>query len=247
MELYHETLVTSVGAMKKRAYYLLPDDKMDELTNCKFSFFEKFTPEVFDAEAKDEMVVPSCWNMKGYDYHQYTNVRYPFPYDPPHIWKDIPCGVYEFNYTLETEEGKHYLSFEGVDNCFYLFVNGAFVGYASISHALHEFDVTNFLQKENKIRVVVLKWSATSYLEDQDKLRMSGIFGKVRVIHRPQGHVYDYALKSDIVDGKGVITFNADAECEIELFDGEVSLGKQTGTEAEFVVENPVLWNAEAP
>lgn len=248
MKLYHETLTVSVGAMKKRAYYKVDESNTDELTKCKFSFFEKFTPDVFTAEATDEAIVPSCWNLNGYDYNQYTNTRFPFPYDPPYILKDTPCGVYEFDYILESNEEKHYITFEGVDNCFYLFVNGAFVGYASISHSFNEFDVTKYLKRENKIRVVVLKWSQTSYLEDQDKMRMSGIFGKVSILHRPKGHVHDYALKSDVTkDGKGVIAFEADAECETELFDGEISLGKACGKNANFVIENPVLWNAENP
>ena len=247
MELYHQTVVHEVNVMKKRAYYTLEEKNVDVLTDCKFSYFEKFTPELFNAEGKNEEKVPFCWQVRGYDAHQYTNVRYPFPYDPPYILKDIPCGVYDFDYELKSDKEKHYITFQGVDSCFYLFVNGNFVGYATISHALHEFDITNYLQKQNKIKVVVLKWCSGSYLEDQDKLRMSGIFGEVKILHRPQDHVFDYSLKSDIVDGKGVVRFVADKACKVTVKDGEKVVGVSEGEKVEFQIENPKLWNAEEP
>lgn len=248
MELYHNTLTVSVGAEQKRAYYEIPKKNQEELTSAKFSYFEKFTPEVFEKSGETEIPVPSCMEILGYGSHQYTNVDYPFPYAPPQILKDIPCGVYDFSYDLKSKLDRHYLAFSGVDNCFYLFVNGKFVGYSSISHAYHEFDLTPYLKKKgNLIRVVVLKWSSTSYLEDQDKLRMSGIFGKVKMLHRPEGHLRDFSVRTESKGKTGKIYVSLDAEAEVSLFDGEKKIATRVGKEAIFKVPNAKLWTAETP
>ncbi len=114
--------------------------------------------------------------MLGYDHHQYTNNRYPFPLDPPFIDIKNPCGVYIIEYKNDCVNKSHFLNIDGADSCVYVYVNNKFVGYSTVSHCNAEFDITNFLnENNNEIRLIVFKWCAMSYLEDQDKLRMSGL------------------------------------------------------------------------
>ena len=148
----------------------------------------------------DTIPVPSVWQMNGYDRHQYTNVRYPFPLDPPHVPYENPCGAYRrrFYWAADAKAPRAYLNFEGVDSCFYVWMNGSFVGYSQVSHSTSEFDVTDYLRDgENLLAVLVLKWCDGSYLEDQDKFRMSGIFRDVYLLKRPQECVYDYFIKTE--------------------------------------------------
>ncbi len=148
----------------------------------------------------DTIPVPSVWQMNGYDRHQYTNVRYPFPLDPPHVPYENPCGAYRrtFFWTADKKAPRTYLNFEGVDSCFYVWLNGSFVGYSQVSHSTSEFDVTEYLREgENLLAVLVLKWCDGSYLEDQDKFRMSGIFRDVYLLRRPEACVYDYFIKAE--------------------------------------------------
>ena len=141
--------------------------------------------------------VPSVWQTQGYDRPQYTNTRYPFPCDPPYVPHDNPCGIYRRAFELpETPaDYRHYLNFEGVDSCFYVWMNGRFIGYSQVSHATSEFDVTDALRPgHNELTVLVLKWCDGSYLEDQDKFRMSGIFRDVYLLRRPAAHIRDFTI-----------------------------------------------------
>jgi len=143
--------------------------------------------------------VPSVWQMHGFDNHQYTNLDYPFPLDPPFIPHENPCGAYRhrFLWHQNPDAPKVFLNFEGVDSCFYVWLNGQYVGYSQVSHATSEFDVTALMQEgENLLAVLVLKWCDGSYLEDQDKFRMSGIFRDVYLLNRPQECIYDYFVKT---------------------------------------------------
>ena len=97
-----------------------------------------------------EIDVPSCWQMLGFDRHMYTNVRYPFPFDPPYVPNENPCGAYMKEFTLDNKgHESYYLNFEGVDSCFYVWLNGKFVGYSQVSHSTSEFNITEHI-KEGK-------------------------------------------------------------------------------------------------
>ena len=136
-------------------------------------------PDELRAAGYSSIPVPSVWQNHGVDRHQYTNVNYPFPLDPPYVPQDNPCGVYlhTFEHRRDAAAPRSFLNFEGVDSCFYVWLNGVFVGYSQVSHATSEFDVTDVLADgANTLAVLVLKWCDGSYLEDQDKFRMSGIF-----------------------------------------------------------------------
>lgn len=164
---------------------------------------DEFYSEGYDISGFDDIPVPSVWQMHGYDYHQYTNVRYPFAFDPPYVPKDNPCGAYvtDFDYDQNEDAPLAHLNFEGVDSCFYVWLNGRYVGYSQVSHSTSEFDITEFIiNGSNRLCVLVLKWCDGSYLEDQDKFRMSGIFRDVYILKRSEGAVYDYFIKTSCDD-----------------------------------------------
>lgn len=244
----HESLVVSVGNEPPRAYYEIENGEKILLNKWKFAYFEDGKKADLSAAPTAELDVPSCWQMYGYGEKQYTNTRYPFPYRPPYILKKNPCGIYSREYEVRGKSGRYYIVFEGVDSCYYLFVNGEFAGYSTISHSPCEFDITEKLREgANALQVVVFKWCAASYLEDQDKLRFSGIFRDVYILRRPEGHVKDFSVTSDYKGKTGYIAVEADRACRFSLSYRGRELGSAEGKKARFAIENVKLWNAEAP
>ena len=277
---YYENLnVLHENTMPARAYYIPASKRMDNLVehreesdrmqllngtwkfqyftsiyNIKDSFFEKN----YDTENFDEIQVPSVWQMAGYDTHQYTNIRYPFPFDPPYVPQDIPCGAYvhNFEYSRDEKASKAFLNFEGVDSCFYVWINGSYVGYSQVSHMTSEFDVTDVLQDgTNTVAVLVMKWCDGSYLEDQDKFRMSGIFRDVYILKRPKQAISDYHIKTRIEDMLAKVEiemkFYSPLNVKISIEDRNgavVALGSiaEEGT-AVLEIASPELWNTENP
>ncbi|MBR2384699.1 MAG: hypothetical protein IKA99_03710, partial [Clostridia bacterium] len=201
-------------------------------------------PEDFlSRKSKGYITVPSCVQMHGFDYLQYTNVNYPIPFDPPFVPTENPTFHYYREFDLEKIE-KIYLVFEGVDSCFYLYVNGKFVGFSQISHRLSEFDITDFVKiGKNSLDVVVLKWCAGTYFEDQDKLRFTGIFRNVYLLNRPQKHIRDYKINTKIDGTVEVSVVGNDADIE---FNNQIK-HVNDGDTVKFKVENPILWSAEDP
>lgn len=161
---------------------------------------EFFKPDA-DLGSFKPLPVPSCWQNHGYDHHQYTNVRYPFPMDPPFVPQENPCGAYvhHFSYEKDALAPECYLNFEGVDSCFYVWLNGQYVGYSQVSHSTSEFCITDLVKEgDNTLAVLVLKWCDGSYMEDQDKFRMSGIFRDVYLLKRPTEGIFDYFTTTPI-------------------------------------------------
>lgn len=272
---YEDLKVLHDNTMPARAYYIPASKRMDNLLEnreasdriqflngiWKFKYFEsiydvkeEFFKQGFDVSEYVDMKVPGVWQNEGYDHHQYTNIKYPFPFDPPYVPQDIPCGayVYDFEYKEDEKAKKAFLNFEGVDSCFYLWINGSYVGYSQVPHATSEFDITDVVKNgKNTIAVLVMKWCDGSYLEDQDKFRMTGIFRDVYILKRPQSVIWDYRVNTEREKLKLDIELTDPIEVKIELEDGsgkKVACGivNQTGS-IEFKVLNPVLWNAENP
>ena len=164
------------------------------------AFFDRgFMPDA--SAGYGTLPVPSVWQNHGFDRHQYTNIHYPFPVDPPFVPEDNPCGVYLTTFDYEPDEAapRAFLDFEGVDSCCYVWVNGTLVGYSQVSHSTSEFEVTDLLEPgENTLAVLVLKWCDGSYMEDQDKFRMSGIFRDVYLLKRPEHAVRDYFVHTAV-------------------------------------------------
>ena len=219
---------------------------------------DAFYESGYDTSGFDEIPVPGVWQVAGYDTHQYTNIRYPFPFDPPYVPQDIPCGAYvhTFSYAKDKKAPKVYLNFEGVDSCFYVWVNGVYTGYSQVSHATSEFDVTDVIEEgENTIAVLVLKWCDGSYLEDQDKFRMSGIFRDVYLLKRPEKAVQDYRITTEIAETCAKITLDIsyyqETPVTVSVEDAAGNVVAQTeiskaGT-VTLEIANPELWNTEHP
>ena len=210
--------------------------------------FTEFKPE-------GKIPVPANWQLHGYDRAQYTNVVYPIPYDPPYVPDDIPVGVYYKEYNYSPDGMRKILTFEGVDSCLYLYVNGEFAGYTQVAHSTSEFDITDMLREgKNDLCMAVLKWCDGTYLEDQDKIRLSGIFRDVYVQSRPEKRLADYRvntyLNAEYNSAKLVVSAKGeDAKITLYGLSGEV-IATGTASESapfECTVENPVLWNAECP
>ena len=277
---YYENLsVLHENTMPARAYYIPASRRMDNLVEhreesdrmqllngtWKFQYFnsiydiqDSFFEKNYDTENFDEIQVPSVWQMAGYDTHQYTNIRYPFPFDPPYVPQNIPCGVYvhTFEYSRDEKAPKSFLNFEGVDSCFYVWINGSYIGYSQVSHMTSEFDVTDVLQDgTNTVAVLVMKWCDGSYLEDQDKFRMSGIFRDVYILKRPKQAISDYHIKTRIEDMLAKVEiemkFYSPLNVKISIEDRNgavVALGSiaEEGT-AVLEIASPELWNTENP
>ena len=209
-----------------------------------------------DSEPFDKIDVPSCWQIKGYDYNLYANTRYPFPCDPPHIPSDSPCALYRKKINVKKDKDDYYIRFEGVSSFYYLYINEKFVGYSSITHVGAEFLITDYLKNgENVIEVVNLKWNVGSYFESQDFLRFSGIYREVYLLKRPKNCLKDYRIHPSFNKDLSVATLdftfkgaeNVNKKVTVS-YNGEVVSEKETtGDKLEFVIENPVLWNAEDP
>lgn len=169
---------------------------------------ENFTLPEFSRDGMNKIIVPRSWQTdldKGYDVPNYTNVNYPIPCDPPHVPDDNPCGLYIRDFTIPAgvlDEKDVFLVFEGVDSCFYVWINDTFVGYSQVSHMTSEFNVTKVLRSgKNTIKVLVLKWCDGTYLEDQDMWRVSGIFREVYLLYRDRQHVRDVFVRPEL-DGE---------------------------------------------
>lgn len=287
---YEDLHVLHENTMPNRAYYIPASGQMDclaehreksdrmQLLSGKWKF--KYYDSIYDLEEAfyeegqstadyDDITVPGVWQMEGYDSHQYTNIRYPFPFDPPYVPQDNPCGtyIYEFDYETDKNAPRAYLNFEGVDSCFYVWLNGIYVGYNQVSHSTSEFDVTSHIREgKNCLAVLVLKWCDGSYMEDQDKFRMSGIFRDVYLLKRAEQGVYDYFVHTSLGE-KG-----ADVSIELaylkEAVPTRIILRDASGNQAAATdavvrlkrpvheeypywarlrVEEPRLWNPEEP
>ena len=210
------------------------------------------------AAAPDTIAVPSVWQCMGYGRHHYTNTKFPIPYDPPYVPAENPCGLYVRDFDWHMADGSAaILCFEGVDSCFYLWLNGRFVGYSQVSHAMSEFDVSDFVENgRNTVAVLVLKWCDGTYFEDQDKFRMSGIFRDVYLLERGAEHIWDYFVHTTLAEGytKAQVTVElyrkGGAPVRYELLDPQGHRlwdGEENGDQLAFSLESVTLWNAEAP
>ena len=273
---YHENPeISHVNTMVNRNYYLPSSTVENALSECfdkvtmlsgewLFAYYKndrQLVSDFYKSEDTSHMKpipVPSCWQTQGYDHHQYTNLRYPFPFDPPYVPDENPCGHYTRTFELSDEQIKlrQYIYFEGVDSCFYLWINGEFVGYSQVSHSSSEFDITKFVKSgANRVDVLVMKWCDGSYLEDQDKLRMSGIFRDVYLIERPQNHIFDFFVKTSLSDDLtiGSVDISYDTvgtlgvQCRLLNETGDLLAETGRGGPFKFTVDSPKLWTAETP
>lgn len=248
----------------------------------KFAWFAspEAVPESWlsgDLPHADIITVPSNWQMEGYDVPIYTNITYPFPVNPPYVPAENPTGCYSLTFNID-ENGQHAgqtrIIFDGVNSAFHLWCNGRWVGYGQDSRLPSEFDLSDFLLTgENRLAVMVLRWSDGSYLEDQDMWRMSGIFRDVSLLHKPDTQIRDLRVNTRFNDdfSRAVLETDVrlagvprdDLRVTVQLWDGETLTGESTSpfgsdiidergayadrTTLHIHVERPALWSAETP
>ena len=269
-----------LGGEEPRAYFIpYPDadtartrernqsDYFESLNgNWKFLYYKSMyaVPNEFyktdDYKAWDEVFVPSTWQTTGVEKPHYTNLQYPIPCDPPYVPDENPasCYVREFNLPLGWEDKETYVMFEGVNACYYLWVNGQFVGFSKGSRLPREFNLTGVVQPgKNSMAILVLKWCDGTYMEDQDLWRFTGIFRDTYLLSRDKAHIRDYFVKTYLSDDfrKATVSVELDTvgspavEATLRSPEGEV-LGTSSvqGTgKMEFSLEEPILWSAETP
>jgi beta-galactosidase/beta-glucuronidase len=216
------------------------------------------------------MEVPSCWQMKGFDIPHYTNVRYPFPCDPPFIPASFPVGIYRRTFSVPTSFNGCgvRLVLQGVAGAFHLFVNGVLIGYSQVDHVPAEFALDPYLKEgENELRLVVYKWSTASYLQDQDMFRLNGIFRDVYLEAVPAISIEDVRFETEPRTGSCDGSFQVEVTLSsivepsvgttlrmvLEAPSGESVFESSSAVEGDgFVrfdgqVANPSEWTAETP
>lgn len=268
---YDSTYYQSLNGQWKFAFSETPDARNKH-------FFEID----FDSSNWGEIKVPSHWQLQGYDYPQYTNVRYPWEnteeLEPPFApTKYNPVGQYIQTFTVpEKWDGLPlYISFQGVESAFYVWLNGELVGYSEDTFTPAEFDLTPYLiDGENKLAVEVYRWCDASWLEDQDFWRLSGIFRDVYLYATPAVHIQDFFVQPKLdedyrdaqlkIDAKIINYYEqeyANLTFEAMLFDREdqavleypisiplsISERAREDINASVFIENPLKWSAEHP
>lgn len=259
MEKYNDLTIISENREKQRAYYIPYSNKADAINknkensktycslNGKWNFKYFDTPldipdDINCIDFNNTIDVPSCWECYGYGQIQYTNINYPFQYDPPYTLTVNPVGVYSREYMCEENGKKTYIVFEGVSSYFELYVNGQYVGMSRGSHLQAEFDITEFITLGlNKITAAVYTYNVQSYLEDQDFFRFHGIFRDVYILSRPINHIKDIDIKTDVNSGISIdISFCGEKmPYTVTVFSPEGDISDR--------VDNPILWSAEKP
>ena len=225
----------------------------------------------YDDTDWDDLAVPSCWQMEGYGIPVYTNVNYPIPYDPPFVPDENAVGCYRKYFRLPETWGRDrvHITFEGVDSCFYVWVNGHIAGFSKVPHMPSEFDITDFVTGGNNVVAVqVFQYSDGTYLEDQDMWRVSGIFRDVYLTAHGHSYVRDAWVETSFdgdyrdaalkVHAEVVSSESAAVTVRAELFDANwnpvtaqiLSASPKFGTaalDADLPVSAPAHWTAETP
>ena len=248
MRIYEDILKTSENRLPQRAYYI-PEGKAEYMLlngQWRFAYYpcDIDVPEIITQW--DNVPVPSCWQLLGYENPNYTNINYPYPCELPYVPDANPCGVYERDFELNSLWGRVYYVLEGVSSCAFVYVNGKYVGFTQGSHLQAEFDITEYVVPGvNTLRVKVLKWCCGSYLEDQDFFRFSGIFRDTYILQRPQDHITDVSVSTK----DNTICIQADKQADVAVFNKEGNCIASVTAQACAAIEipNAIWWNAEKP
>ncbi|KAL2609958.1 hypothetical protein R1flu_028531 [Riccia fluitans] len=200
-----------------------------------------FQSEGFLDESWASLPVPSNWQTHDFDKPIYTNIVYPFPIDPPKVPEQNPTGCYRRQFKLPSEwKGRRtFLSFEGVDSAFYVWINGVLVGYSQDSRLPAEFDITDHCHgadsgKENVLAVQVMRWSDGSYLEDQDHWWLSGIHRDVILLSKPEVMIADYSIETEVIQEENMASIKV--EVVVEAPRELVATGRLSSHSAEIIL-----------
>ena len=214
----------------------------------------------------DDIRVPAHIQMEGYDVPQYANVQYPWeghedihPGEIPEHFNPVASYVKYFEVPEEMQGKRLFISFQGAESGIALWLNGHFVGYSEDSFTPSEFELTEYVKEgENKLAAQVFKWTASSWCEDQDFFRFSGIYRDVYLYTVPEVHVYDLqirAIPDETLSAAALeIRTNTWGKGEVKITlskDGKTVIEDKKALDGEEIyawkVENPVLWSAEDP
>ena len=225
-----------------------------------------FEKEEYCCKDWDDIRVPAHIQMEGYDAPQYANVQYPWeghedihPGEIPEHFNPVASYVKYFEVPEEMQGKRLFISFQGAESGIALWLNGHFVGYSEDSFTPSEFELTEYVKEgENKLAAQVFKWTASSWCEDQDFFRFSGIYRDVYLYTVPEVHVYDLqirAIPDETLSAAALeIRTNTWGKGEVKITlskDGETVIEDKKALDGEEIyawkVENPVLWSAEDP
>ena len=225
-----------------------------------------FEKEEYCCRDWDDIRVPAHIQMEGYDAPQYANVQYPWeghedihPGEIPEHFNPVASYVKYFEVPEEMQGKRLFISFQGAESGIALWLNGHFVGYSEDSFTPSEFELTEYVKEgENKLAAQVFKWTASSWCEDQDFFRFSGIYRDVYLYTVPEVHVYDLqirAIPDETLSAAALeIRTNTWGKGEVKITlskDGETVIEDKKALDGEEIyawkVENPVLWSAEDP
>lgn len=233
----------------------------------------------YDCKSWDEIRVPAHIQMEGYDVPIYTNTTYPWeadefikPGEVPEIFNPVASYVKYFTIPENMKNKRVCISFQGVESGFALWLNGHYVGYSEDTFDPSDFELTDYIiEGENKLAVRVWKWTSSSWCEDQDFYRFSGIFRDVFLYVVPCAHVEDLSVVPTLNDtfdeGTLSVSIKADGDgtASVKLYElGDLSVEKYDRAKLlleEFDIElrnkeicegscnvkNPLLWSAEKP
>ena len=225
-----------------------------------------FEKEEYCCRDWDDIRVPAHIQMEGYDAPQYANVQYPWeghedihPGEIPEHFNPVASYVKYFEVPEEMQGKRLFISFQGAESGIALWLNGQFIGYSEDSFTPSEFELTEYVKEgENKLAAQVFKWTASSWCEDQDFYRFSGIYRDVYLYTVPEVHVYDLQIRA-IPDetlsaaaleirtntwGKGTVKITLSKDGETVIEDKKALDGEEIYS---WKVEDPVLWSAEDP
>lgn len=249
---------TSVPATKKNVYFKNKQEStLIQNLNGDYKFCYKNADVIDDFYLSDYndndwdiIDVPSMWQYRGYGKPSYPNVEYPIPFNPPYISCENPVGYYRRTFTAH-KTPKSILYFGGVDNAYFVYLNGEYVGFSKGSRLPCEFDVTDkLLDGENLLCVKVFTYSDATYLENQDMLLTNGIFRDVLLYNLSDNFVFDYFIKTE--DNKMLIDVTIEGElidCSVLVEAGGKALEQKAENNMHFEieVEDVKYWNAEEP
>ncbi len=225
---------------------------------CRFLYSEAgdvvdgFFGEAFDDSCWDDIDVPSMWQYRGYGKCRYPNIEYAIPFDPPYVPAENPVGYYRRSFELDEGETQNViLHFGGVDNAFYVYLNGRFVGFSKGSRNPAEFDITPLCRSgTNLLAVKVFTYSDATYLENQDMLLANGIFRDVYLLCTGKTFLWDFRVTNDLKGFTVAAQLSRDDpeyELELELDGQKQRFAAKKHVSATFVIDCPKLWNPEEP
>ena len=229
-----------------------------------------FEQPEFDCRGWDDIHVPAHIQLEGWGRAQYCNTEYPWdglgdlrPGQLPESYNPVACYVKHFRLPENMKGKRVFISFQGVESCVAVWLNGTYIGFSSDSFTPHEFELTHALREgENKLACRVYRWCAGSWLEDQDFLRFSGLYRDVVLYAVPAAHLWDLNVTAEpdrsftkgILHWKARVSAPEDTVLALRLKNGEKILAEaestvsgETQASGVFTVDAPRLWSAEDP